>query len=210
MFLCATKGAIPTPIVANACTSLACYVALSATLLHVHKCAWLHEVKRVEEAGDADDGRLKQKHLSSFIYTDCNLMFYVLSRKKRAEVAGVSKMSRLSWWQHGTEKAQHMLRSWVQLLQQNQTWEFLRKSTAERNSLHPGYKHPWRKWQEDFWTGQSWVYNKKLISNSEMKMAARWWCELWQKTAYCCFELVWIKLALGCFFSNFDNSLDWI
>lgn len=39
------SGVIASPEIANTCTSLACNVALSGTLLHVHKYACLHKIQ---------------------------------------------------------------------------------------------------------------------------------------------------------------------
>lgn len=64
------KGWFPTPEVANACTSLACYVAQSGTLLHVHDC--MRFKGKVEGGGGAHGGRfrlcIEKKQLSCLIY----------------------------------------------------------------------------------------------------------------------------------------------
>lgn len=162
MFMCATKGVIPTPKVAHACTSLACYVALSGTMLHVLKCAWLHEVQRVwvyREVGGADVrcSAWKKKQLSCFIYDWLYfLSFMFCVEKNSTEVSGLSKMCRL----HGTEKAQHIL---LPLL-------------SSAATVKPNLEIP------EKINGPNGIAcildtnsheGSKLISNSEMKMAAR-------------------------------------
>ncbi len=142
--MCATKEVIPTPKVANACTSLACYVAWSGTLLHVHNGAWLHEVQRdwvCKEKAMQITGIIifhTEKKTNYWLLIVVWLLMFCLEEKTEQKLMECLQCA--GWLcDNMGHRRPSTSSSRVQLLQEIKTGNSWEKTTTERNSLHPGY-----------------------------------------------------------------------